>query len=90
MTSIPQYVTVIRDRQRIIARKLGCDPMRADKQTRAINLASIIIAACVLKAIVDKGLISDAEVLAVFNAARDAIYDDEPMVTPDDTAPQGP
>lgn len=87
MATIPQYVTALRDRQRIIATKFGSDPARADKQSRALGLAMLVIIACVIKALVDKGLLTDADILSTLNTARDAAYGDEPIVPPDDPSP---
>ena len=82
VTSIPQYVNFMQTRQQIIATKMGSDPARTDKQIRVFNLALLILIACIVKTLVDKGVISDADILATLNTARDAAYADEPIVPP--------
>jgi hypothetical protein len=83
MTTIPTYVQQMRDRQAVIARKLGSDIGQVDKQTRVANLSLLVLLAAVIKTLTDKGLISDAELLATLNAARDDSYTDEPLNPPE-------
>ena len=78
MASLFQYVDQMRDRQMVISRKLGSDIGRTQKQDRVMNLALLILIAVVVKVLVDKGVITDAELLGELNRARDAAYDDEP------------
>jgi hypothetical protein len=78
MATLQQYVTQMRDRQLVIARKLGCNVTRIRKPERVLNLASLVILAAVVKALTDKGVMSDAELLAALNSARDDDWDDEP------------
>jgi hypothetical protein len=70
------------DRERVIAGKFGTDISRADKQTRVLNLAVLALLAVVVKALTDNGVLTDAQILAVLNAARDDAYDDEPVEPP--------
>jgi hypothetical protein len=83
MTTIPTYVQQMRDRQAVIARKLGSDIGQVDKQTRVANLSLLVLLAAVIKTLVDKGIITDAELLATLNAARDDTYADEPLNPPE-------
>jgi hypothetical protein len=83
MTTIPTYVQQMRDRQAVIARKLGSDIGQVDKQTRVANLSLLVLLAAVIKTLVDKGVITDAELLATLNAARDDTYADEPLNPPE-------
>ncbi len=78
MATVKQYVTQIWDRQRVIGRKLGSDVGRVDKQTRVLVLSIDVIIAVIVKVLVDKGVVTDAELLAALDAARDDIYADEP------------
>ncbi|HET6214915.1 MAG TPA: hypothetical protein VFE14_18755 [Micromonosporaceae bacterium] len=82
MTTIATYVQQMRDRQAVIARKLGADIGQVDKQTRVQNVATLVLIAAVIKTLVDKGVITDAELLATLNAARDDVYTDEPAEPP--------
>lgn len=79
MTSISTYVQAIWDRQRAIGRKLGADLGSTGKQTRVGLLSVDVMLAVVVKTLTDKGLITDAELMAVMNAARDDTYIDEPI-----------
>jgi hypothetical protein len=79
MATVPQYIAQMRQRQDVIASKYGCDISRADKQVRVLNLSILALIAVVVKTLVDKGVITDAELLATMNAARDDTYPDEPV-----------
>jgi predicted XRE-type DNA-binding protein len=83
MTAISQYVTQMQTRQQIIATKLGCDISRSSKPSRVMNLALLVLIAALIKTLVDKGVMTDAEILATLNTARDASYNDEPITPPD-------
>lgn len=78
MTSIPQYVKIMRDAQWSIASKLGVDISRADKTTRVLMLSTLVVLAVVVKTIVDQGLVTDAQLKATLNTLRQAAYNDEP------------
>jgi hypothetical protein len=82
MATVKTYVTQLQNRQIVIARKFGCDIAQADKQTRVLNLSVLALLAVVIKTLVDKGVITDAELLATLDAARDDTYPDEPMEPP--------
>jgi hypothetical protein len=82
VATVAQYVTQMRNRQDIIARKLGSDIAGADKGTRVVNLAILILLAVVIKVLVDKNLITDAELLAALNQARDDTWPEEPLEPP--------
>jgi hypothetical protein len=82
VATLTAYVQALRDRQTVIARKLGSDVSRSDKQTRVVNLSVLTLLATVIKTLVDKGVITDAELLATLDAARDDAYTDEPVEPP--------
>jgi hypothetical protein len=82
MATIPTYVNQMLTRQRAIAKRLGCDIRQADKPTRVLNLALLVMLAVVVKTLVDKGVITDQELMGTMDAARDGIYDDEPIEPP--------
>ncbi len=84
MATLKSYVVAMWERQTVIAEKLGADISRADKQTRVLNMALLVLLATVVKTLVDRGVVTDAGVLTVLNAARDATYDDEPVAPVDD------
>lgn len=82
MATVKQYVQQMLDRERVIARKFGVDLSQADKQTRVLNLAFLALLAVVVKTLVDKGVITDADLTATLNAARDDTYEDQPIEPP--------
>lgn len=82
MASLATYVGQLWDRQRTIAVKFGADLSRADKQTRVLDRSLLVLLATVIKTLVDKGVLTDAELLATLDTARDAAYADEPIEPP--------
>jgi hypothetical protein len=78
MASIGEYVNQMRDRQTVIARRFGSDISRARKPERVLNLALLVLLAAVVKALTDKGVVTDGELLAALNSARDIDWPDEP------------
>jgi len=70
MTSIVQYVKVMRDAQWDIANKLGADIASSNKEMRVALLSSLAIQAVLIKALVDKGVITDPELQAALAAVR--------------------
>lgn len=79
MTTVKQYVQQMRDRQAVVARKLGGDVFRSDKTLRVLNLSELTLLAAVVKTLVDNAIITDAQLLATLDAARDDAYTDEPI-----------
>lgn len=82
MATVKQYVQQLRDAQRVIARKFGVDVYLTDKQTRAIVLSGLCLLAVVIKTLVDKGVITDADLKATLDAAKADLYPDEPVEPP--------
>jgi hypothetical protein len=78
VATIAQYTKIMRDTQADIARKLGVDLSSADQQTRAIALSALAVQAMLIKVLVDKGVVSNAELLAASNAVRSANYMPQP------------
>lgn len=83
--TIIEYVRQMYARQRVIAEKLGSDISRNTKPVRVMNLSLLVLLAVPIKALVDKGILTDQELVAILNQARDAIYDDEPLQPPDES-----
>lgn len=79
MATVKQYVSQMFDRQTVIARKLGVDITKSTKADRVLNMSLLALIAVVVKSLVDKGVITDAELIATLNTARDDTYDDEPI-----------
>lgn len=82
MATVKVYIQALLDRQAVIARKFGTDITQTDKPNRVQNLALVALVAVLIKTLVDKGLITDAELTATLNAARDDTYADEPISPP--------
>lgn len=78
MATIPQYIDHMRSRQAAIANQMGSDLTAMDKQHRVMNLSLMAFMAVIMKTLVDAGVITDAQLLATLNAARDGTYPDEP------------
>lgn len=82
MATVKAYVDAFMQRQDVIAGKYGCDVSRASKTTRVLNKSILVLLAVLVKTLVDKNIITDAELNATLNAARDDVYADEPMEPP--------
>ena len=84
MATVGQYVNQLLTQQRALAKRLGADLGRADKQTRVLNMANLVLAAIIIKVLVDKGVISNADLQAGLATAQAEIWDDL-TTEPDDT-----
>jgi hypothetical protein len=82
VASLPVYVDQLWERQKRIARRLGSDITQATKPERVLNRSLLVLLAAVIKTLTDKGIITDGDLIATLNTARDAGYDDEPAVPP--------
>jgi hypothetical protein len=70
MSTIPQYVKLMRDAMWDIAKRFGVDLSQEPKSTRAALLSDFAVQAVLIKALVDKGVITDQELLTAINAMR--------------------
>lgn len=73
-----EYVRQMYARQQVVAEKLGSDISKNSKPVRVLNLSILVLIAVPIKALVDKGVLTDQELVVILNQARDAFYDDEP------------
>lgn len=78
MTTIQQYVDVLAQREQLVAQKLGVDIGWSDKSTRVVNRCMLVLTAVTVKAIVDKGLATDVEMLALLDSAGATAWADLP------------
>lgn len=90
MATIPQYITVMRNTSWDIAQRLGVDLQYESKSTRAELLSVLAVQAILINLLVQKGVISDTELIAAVNAVRASPWQpgaltDSPV--PWDTAP---
>lgn len=79
MPTVKAYVAALSNRQQAIAMKYGADVTRTSKTTRVAIKSVLVLLAVVVKTLVDKGVVTDAELTATLDAARDDTYDDEPV-----------
>jgi len=70
MATIPQYVTVMRNMQWDICRRLGVDMTTATSTERALAISGLAVQATLINLLVTKGVITDQELLAAVNAVR--------------------
>lgn len=78
MTTIATYVKTLRDAQFDIARKMGTSLDYLSAEQRVIMLSNLTIQAILIKRLVDKGVITNAELLSLLNAVRAADFPPEP------------
>lgn len=76
MPTVKQYVTGLRNAQQQIALKFGSG--LSDKRSRVLILSVLAPVAVIVKLLVDKGYLTDAELQTAMNNARDDLYDEEP------------
>lgn len=82
MTSIPQYLKVLRDLQDDVSRRFGVNLATSSKDTRVAALSGLSVQSILIKILVDKGVISNAELVSAINAVRSSPWapPDEPVV----------
>jgi hypothetical protein len=83
MATVAVYAQNLWDKFRIIARKFGAEPAVVDKQTRVLHMAQQVLLAAVIKALTDKGVVTDAELTAALNGARDDDWPGQPLEPPE-------
>lgn len=71
--------TQLRDALLTIARRMGSDLSDAPKPLRVALFALLAIVAVVVKALVDNGVLTVAQLLAARDAAVAETWDDEPI-----------
>lgn len=79
MATVRDYMDTMRQRQMIIARKLGVDLAGMDPQTRVLNLSLLALLAVLIKTLIDAGVITGAQLNAVLDTARDDSWWSEPV-----------
>lgn len=82
MTTVKQYITQMRDVQRSVALQFGADVSQLDKQARVLNLSILALLAVLIETLTDNGVITDAQLVAVLDAAIADNYPDEPVNPP--------
>lgn len=74
MATVQQYQEKLWKYGTYVSVKMGCDPDGADKATRTIAKSILTLQAVQLKMLVDKGVISDAELEQYFLNAGQALW----------------
>jgi hypothetical protein len=67
--SVSIYVNELLRRQIAVADQLGVNILGADRELYCLNLELLLIIGVVMKALNDKGVVTDAELIAGLNAA---------------------
>lgn len=78
MATIPVYVQKLWDAQQWIARQMGVDIRVISTEARVGILAQDLTTAVILKTLVDKGVVTDAELVTTMDAVRNAVYHRQP------------
>ena len=78
MTTVRQYTQRMRAAHVVIGQKMGTDLTGGPKSLRVAIGAIFVVLAVVVKTIVDKGLITDQDLVDQLNALAADTYDDEP------------
>lgn len=78
MATISVYVQKLWDAQQWIARQMGVDIRVISAEARVVVLSTDLTTAVILKTLVDKGVVTDAELTTTMNAVRNAIYVRQP------------
>lgn len=90
MATIPQYVSSLRTRQRIVARAYGIELQNSAFEIRVVLGIMNATLAVVMKLLVDKGYTTDTEMSAAFDAAMSAPLGQEPLSPEPGPTPPGP
>jgi hypothetical protein len=86
VTTVRQYVLALQQKQDFLVGPLGTDVRRSGSvEMRALNLELLIFVGGLMKALTDKGLLTDAE---IDNAINSTLNDGWPAV-PLDPPPEG-
>lgn len=82
MTTYRQYFDQLRISSRGMSGKFGVDMRMGSRESRTILAVVGAALAAILKLLVDKGVVTDAEVQAAFQAAAGDTWDPEPDEPP--------
>lgn len=83
MATVRDYVLALQDKQRFLAGPLGVDVLQAGStELRAVNLELLIFLCGVMKALVDKGLLIEAEIDGAINSTLNDGWPPLPLEPP--------
>jgi hypothetical protein len=76
MATVPQYVDQLLRRQRIVGDQLGISLFGVGRELYVVDASLITLVAVVMKAMTEKGVITDAEWITRLNNALDGTWPD--------------
>jgi hypothetical protein len=83
VTTVRQYVSAITDKEQFVCGLFGVDVSRASStELRAINLLHKVWLGGLMKALVDKGLLTDAEISAAIDSTLGDAWQSVPLDPP--------
>jgi hypothetical protein len=82
MTAIAVYANALRQSAATVARKMGVNFVGASKETRVIVRVTLGMFATLIKLLVDKGVLTDADVADALGVTAADTYTDEPDPPP--------
>lgn len=80
MASAKQYLVQLKQVLQAVAFKMGHDLTETQKSDRVLVNSLGLTVAVLMKLLVDKGIVTNAELSAAFDFVRDDGYDDEPSL----------
>jgi hypothetical protein len=86
MTTLQTYTGWLTQAARAVARKLGISLATSSKETRVVARIMIGMNAAIVKTLVDKGIVTDAEVQTLLSAYAGDTYVAEPVIPDADAA----
>ncbi len=81
MATVKQWTDQLWQRQGMIAAKFGSDISTAPKTDRVLNRSLLLLLGLVVKVLIDKGVVTEVDLLSALDSARDDTYADLASVT---------
>lgn len=78
MASVRTYWNALVSTRNAVASRLGVDVPTTDKALRAISNADVAVIAVVVKALTDKGVLTDDDLTAARQSAIGDVWNEEP------------
>jgi hypothetical protein len=82
IATVKQYAAAVWQSQRRIGAKLGVSLARETKPIRVLGIAESVDFGVLIKLLIDKGVLTNAELDAALAAAEADLYDNEPLEPP--------
>ena len=84
MATVKTYGTRLWGAYRALGRAMGVDLASSSKEARVLIKATCAILGVLLKVLVDRGVLTDAQLEAGYAAAEAELYPDEPVNPPEE------